>query len=122
MKIDRNKVHEKYDKHCGYCGKEISVKEMQVDHIIPKWLLTSNQFKDAVTFEQIHNEENYMPACRRCNHYKREADIEGFREKLKTLHKRVVSHYIGKVAIDYGIVQIIPFNGVFYFETYNQNK
>jgi hypothetical protein len=89
---------------------------MQVDHIKPKWLLEDNQYKNAVSFEEIHSYDNLMPTCRRCNHYKRGDSLEGYREKLKTLHERVCSHYIGKVALDYGIVKIEPFDGIFYFE------
>lgn len=107
MKIDRQKVFEKYDKHCGYCGTEFSsIKDMQVDHICPKWMPQENTNRD----------ENLMPSCRTCNHYKRESDLEGFRKKMMTLHERVCSHYIGKVALKYGIVKLEPFDGKFYFE------
>lgn len=113
MKIDRNKVYEMLDKHCGYCGKKLkSIKEMQVDHIEPK----VNAFKD---YHKVHNEDNLMPSCRRCNHYKRGDNLEQYRFKMKTLHERVVSHYIGKVALDYNIVKIEPFDGIFYFEKFN---
>ena len=123
MKIDRLKVHSKYDGHCGYCGKEITIKEMQVDHIEPKWKLTDLQYCSTVTKEQIHSEGNLMPTCRRCNHYKRSDSLDIFRDKINTLHQRVCSHYIGQVALDYNIVEIKPFNGIFYFEQIlNQNK
>lgn len=29
----RQKVYEKYDGHCAYCGKKLEYKDMQVDHI-----------------------------------------------------------------------------------------
>ena len=35
-KIDRQKVWEKYNGRCAYCGKEIALKDMQVDHIKPR--------------------------------------------------------------------------------------
>ena len=31
----RQRVYDKYDGHCAYCGREIKMSEMQVDHIIP---------------------------------------------------------------------------------------
>ena len=37
QKIDRAKVHQKYKGYCGYCGKVITLKEMQVDHMKPRW-------------------------------------------------------------------------------------
>lgn len=35
-KEDRIKVWEKYGHHCAYCGKEIKLEDMQVDHFVPK--------------------------------------------------------------------------------------
>lgn len=107
QKVDRIKVHQKYGGHCGYCGKSIELKEMQVDHISPKW-----SAKDVSVFHY----DNLMPSCRRCNHYKREKNLEQFREFMKTLHERIIKDYRNKVAIDFGILSIKPFNGVFYFE------
>ena len=34
-KAMRQKVYDKYDGHCAYCGRKIKMREMQVDHIIP---------------------------------------------------------------------------------------
>lgn len=110
-KIDRIKVYEKYDKHCGYCGKLITLKDMQVDHILPLCVRGYTHLD-----KDFNDDENLMPSCRRCNHYKRGDNLEQFRNKMKTLHERVVSHYIGKVALDYSIVTISPFDGKFYFE------
>lgn len=104
MKIDRLSVWNKYNGYCAYCGKEISVKDMQVDHIIP----VRNGGTDKIA--------NLNPSCRRCNHYKRASSLESFRKKLKTIHERIRENYIVKVGIDYGIVEIIPFDGIFYFE------
>lgn len=104
---DRIKVYEKYNKCCGYCGKTMELKEMQIDHISPKW-----SAKDVSVFHF----DNLMPSCRRCNHYKREKNLEQFREYMLSLHERIVDDYKNKVAIDYGIISITPFNGIFYFE------
>ena len=32
---ERKKVYEKYNGHCAYCGCEITLEVMQVDHLIP---------------------------------------------------------------------------------------
>ena len=34
-KVERQQAYEKYGGHCAYCGKEIEIKDMQVDHMIP---------------------------------------------------------------------------------------
>jgi len=117
-KINRIEVLEKFDCKCGYCGKDITIKTMQVDHIEPK----CNIHKFNFDIDFINSIKNLMPSCRMCNHYKRGDDLERFRKKMETLHERVCSHYIGKVAIDYGIVKIEPFNGKFYFETIGGNN
>lgn len=103
-KSDRVEVHAKYDGHCTYCGKPIALADMQVDHINPK----RNGGQDTM--------ENYNPSCRRCNHYKRALDLEGFREYIETLHERLAKDYIVKVGMDYGIVKLTQFDGIFYFE------
>jgi 5-methylcytosine-specific restriction endonuclease McrA len=103
-KSDREKIYKKYNGRCAYCGKEIDIHQMQVDHIIAK----RNGGED--TFE------NYNPACRNCNHYKRGGGIEYLRIMLKTLHERIQQQYIVKIGIDYGIVELKPFDGKFYFE------
>lgn len=36
-KADRLRVFNKYGGHCAYCGREMEIKEMQVDHMIPHY-------------------------------------------------------------------------------------
>ena len=112
----RYKVWLKYNKHCGYCGKELEYKDMQVDHMKSKYLLEAYRHS-SITYKELNSFENLMPSCRRCNHYKRELDLKGFRLLIKTLHERIQDQYISKVAIDYGIIEIKPFTGIFYFES-----
>jgi len=113
-------VWHKYHEHCAYCGKTIEYKEMEVDHKFPRRLAW--MFKNPAKVAQYHlsgtvdDFENLMPSCRRCNHYKRSYLLEGFRKLMKTLHKRIMQNYICKVAHDYGIIKIEPWDGIFYFE------
>ena len=108
-KEKRQLVYKKYDGHCAYCGKKIDYKDMQVDHIIP--LCRYSGDKNAA-----NRIENLNPACRRCNHYKRAWTLEGFRDLMHTIHKRIQKIYICKVAKDYGVIEIEPWDGKFYFE------
>ena len=57
-KIDRQAIYAKYGGRCAYCGHPIDIKDMQVDHIFPKW----RGGPDAM--------ENLNPSCRMCNFYK----------------------------------------------------
>lgn len=111
-KEQREAVWLKFGKHCAYCGKKLRYKELQVDHLVPR-------LNGMVPEEQVEHFDNYMPSCRRCNHYKRADSLENFREKLKTLHKRLMRQYLDKVAKDYGIIEVTPFEGTFFYETYN---
>ena len=105
MKIDRQKVYEKYNGHCAYCGKAITIKDMQVDHILPK----RNGGTDDI--------DNLNPSCRLCNHYKRAADAETFRNVLLgELIKKLMKIYIFRVALDYGIISINGWDKKFYYE------
>ena len=100
----RKEVYQKYHERCAYCGKSITFTEMQVDHIVPKRIGGTDEI------------ENLNPSCRRCNHYKRASNLETFRALLVTLHERIGKIYIVKVAVDYRLVTVQPFDGEFYFE------
>lgn len=69
---ERKEVYDKCQGHCAYCGKEISLKEMQVDHIIPHMYMMG---KDEM--------ENYLPSCRDCNQAKGADPLEIFRASIK---------------------------------------
>ena len=103
-KDERQQVYDKYNGHCAYCGKVIELKDMQADHIEPK--------RNIIKGERVE----YNPSCRRCNHYKRAHSVETYRQMLKTIHERTQKIYICKVAEDYGIVKVEPWDGKFYFE------
>ena len=111
MKIDRQKVYDKYNGHCAYCGKAISIKEMQVDHILSKRNGGTNDI------------DNLNPSCRLCNHYKRAAGIETFRnDLLDELIKRLMKIYIFRVALDYGMITINGWDKNFYCEKNGTDK
>lgn len=103
----REAIYDKYEGRCAYCGNSIEYKNMQVDHVWPIRLGGDNSF------------DNLNPACRRCNHYKRASTVDSFRQLLLTLHNRIQNDYVTKVGIDYGIISIKPFDGLFYFEKCN---
>lgn len=109
MKIDRYAVYNKYGGHCAYCGKKIEIKDMQVDHFKPKRAWNGDDGTDDFS--------NLMPSCRRCNHYKRANSLELFRKCLLDMKRKVLDEtYLGKVAIDYGMVTWNGWDGKFYFE------
>ena len=122
----RQQIYLRYNGHCSYCGKAIEYKDMQVDHAFPKYidkmLKLGYNFSDDVMKQKPDNIEhidNLMPSCRRCNFYKSGCTIEYLRRQILTIHERVSKPFISKVAIDYSIIEVKPFDGKFYFEKIN---
>ena len=115
-KTKRELIHEKYEGHCAYCGTEISVKEMQMDHIHCKIGGGSDEI------------ENLNPACADCNKYKHFAGIELLRDWLDSLLNTKVDERLfqGKaklrMAQKYGIIQLKHWNKEFYFEKIEKQK
>lgn len=104
-KKTREIVYQKYNGRCAYCGHKITLKEMQVDHIIPKRLGGADSL------------ENYNPSCRICNHYKRAEKLEPWRNYfLGELIRRIKKIYIVKVAERYGMIEFHEWDKRFYFE------
>lgn len=116
-KEEREKIYNKYNGHCAYCGKKIEYKEMQVDHIQPKFLAD----RGYISKEVIESEDNLAPACRRCNHYKRANSLETFRKYVSDIPKKLSNEYICKVGLDYGLVEFHPRRVEFFFEKWKEN-
>lgn len=117
-KKTREAVYNKYDGHCAYCGKELAPKGWQLDHLIPYQRERFGRY----TEDQIECFENYMPACRRCNLYKRAHSLEVFRRYIKEIPEKLKkTNFIYKVGLDYGIIEEHNWNGQFYFEWYENN-
>lgn len=117
----RQSVFEKYKGHCAYCGKEIDIKDMQVDHAIAyaqsvygrDWEKVSEMIFDGT----INNVDNLMPACRACNYYKGVGDIEQFRNRIKNqLDHTCRGTFQARLAIQFGIIEYHEWDGKFYFE------
>ena len=81
----REAVYNKYNGHCAYCGKDLMPKGWQLDHLIPYQRERWKKYSE----EEIECFENYMPACRRCNHYKRAHSLEVFRRYIKEIPEKL---------------------------------
>lgn len=102
--IDRQQVIEKYNNHCAYCGCDITLKTMQVDH------------KKAKAYGGTDDIENLMPSCRLCNHYKRANSIDTFRRYILDMLRKLEKVYIFRVATKYEMINWREWDGRFYFE------
>lgn len=117
-KAERQKVFEKYNGHCAYCGCEITLKTMQIDHLIPmdRYEVYKAEGKDIDSFD------NYMPACRSCNKYKSTYRLEDLRkmiERQPEILMRDKPTYA--LAVRFGVVIPNPKKVVFFFERSENN-
>ena len=110
----RQQVYDSMKGRCGYCGCNITYKEMQVDHIEAVYL--HEEELNAGEAQQINSIENYMPACRACNFYKSTMSVEKFRKQLETPQERLEKIFIYRLAKKYGIVKEVKKPVQFYFE------
>jgi 5-methylcytosine-specific restriction endonuclease McrA len=99
--MNKEKIYEKLEGLCAYCGQRISLENMQVDQMMPE----SMEF------------DNLMPCCSTCKDYKGNDNIEEFREKLKKMHEQIIAYNQG-IAMNYGIIKVWPYHGKFLFERY----
>lgn len=107
----RLRIFNKFKGHCAYCGREFaSIKEMQVDHVIPLKNGGSNEF------------DNLYPACRKCNFYKDVYSLERFREQLEQLQNRLKTKYIYTLALNFKLIEEKENKVVFYFEKEEATK
>lgn len=124
-KQQRIEIHSKFNGHCAYCGNEILLKDMQVDHIIPQMSFVQhvqNKFRIPVflshlTINDINHSDNLHPSCRICNKWKSDHDLELFRSELSEQVKRLndySSNY--RIAKKYGQIKETIQPIVFYFE------
>lgn len=104
-KQERQEVYDKCGGHCAYCGIEIAIQQMQVDHVQP------------ISVNGADEMNNFLPACRSCNYYKSSLDLEGFRYYIerfpKTLQRDSVTY---RNAVRFRMVIPNPQKVEFYFE------
>lgn len=136
MENDRQAVYDKYNGHCAYCGCEITMKQMQVDHILPQDLIDgfiagSRELTDDYTpiekkacksvreSKDMNHIDNLLPACRSCNFYKQTFHINDFRQNLEdTIWHKLEKLFNYKMLKKYGMIEECRRPVVFFFEEY----
>lgn len=107
-KQERLQVYEKCNGRCAYCGCELPLKDMQVDHIIPLALINDDKSETFL---------NYLPACRSCNYYKSAMSLETFRRMVERMPDVLVRDSVTyRNAVRFGLVTPTPHKVEFYFE------
>lgn len=111
----RKAVYDKFSGHCAYCGCELEMKDMQVDHIdsVFRAEYYSNEVNDDIN--------NYFPACRQCNFYKSTFDIETFRKNIETkLVAGLEKNFNYRLLRKYGMVDLQFESVKFFFEKHKE--
>lgn len=124
----RQLVYEKYNGHCAYCGKEIEMKDMQVDHVVAVAKYIYGSEEERAMAEAMHQDgsingiDNLMPACRSCNFYKSDCSLDTFRWQLsEVLDHTCRDSFQVRLAMQYGMLEYHPWDGKFYFEKQENN-
>lgn len=114
----RLEVFNKYNEHCAYCGNEITLKAMQVDHIVPIYRNHTDAELARMNITRGTNElSNYNPSCARCNRAKGTFTVEGFRAELAKLVPRLERYSNQfRFAVDFGLIEKTQLRVMFYFE------
>jgi 5-methylcytosine-specific restriction endonuclease McrA len=130
----RTKIYNKCDGHCAYCGTDITIKQMQIDHVFPK---NSKHYLDyppqtitsywgtmiAPKISDIDDESNLLPSCRRCNNYKSSFYLEEFRYELKLQIQRARKQSVNfRNAERFGLLKVIEKPIIFYFEKESESE
>lgn len=104
------KVYQKCNGHCAYCGCELEYKDMQVYHVTSVFY-----------YNGTNDIDNILPSCRMCNFYKSTFTLDEFRKNLETLHERLRKTFIYRLALKYGLIEEHKKKFKFYFEKEKEN-
>lgn len=125
-KEQRIQVHGKFGGKCAYCGNDIELRRMQIDHVIPVWNFMVHiknnwkvpDFLKHLTENDVNHIDNLFPSCPVCNGWKKTFYLELFRHEIEEQIKRLNEYSANfRIAKRYGLVQETPKKVVFYFET-----
>lgn len=118
-KQEREYTHSKYGGRCAYCGIDIQIKDMQIDHIKPIF----RNDKGKVDLSNLEKLNNKNPSCRSCNNRKHTLSLEDFRKAVENSYNVLMrDSNTFKLALRYGIVERQKENILFYFEKVNHNE
>ena len=116
MKIDRQKVYQKFNSRCAYCGRKITIKQMQVDHFWPQSLAHFEIGLDN------NRPENLMPSCAKCNNHKAGMRPETWRKELQLQIPRLRKNAQFDRALRFGQIEITEKPVVFFFEEVEETE
>ena len=118
----RGEVFDKCNGRCAYCGVELPAQGWHVDHVISQSQYSERHgalIVDGRLFTDygVDDIQNLLPACRRCNLWKKTFSIDQFRSEIEAQADRL-SQYSAqfRLAHDFGVVSNTREPVKFYFE------
>lgn len=124
--MNRSLVLKKTNGRCAYCGCEVHIGNMQVDHVIPKsyflrkslYTFKRPEWLNHLTDSDMNHIDNLLPSCRVCNKWKSDFTLDYFRHEIYAQVKRLNDYSANyRMAKRYGQVKETPTTIQFYFET-----
>ena len=113
-KAMRQTIHQKYGGRCAYCGEEIKMESMHIDHLKP--IYRGNPSVNPA-YRGPDDISNMMPACRVCNLWKSVWSLEDFRSEISAQVDRLRQRSANfRIAEKYGMVVPVTQPVVFWFE------
>ena len=101
----RKTVYDRYDGHCAYCGREISLSQMEISAISRK------------QYSQKKDLNLILPSCRICNRGRKIKSIPQYKLEIRTSHEILMRYQsIYCLALRFNKVQWNGDDFNFYFE------
>jgi len=107
--MERKAIWQRLGGRCGYCGAEVTLKDTQIDHIVPH--------RNGGSCDT----ENLIASCAPCNRRKGTSTVESFREQLENqldvLNRDSVTY---RNAVRFNLIIPNPKPVIFYFEKHER--
>ena len=100
----KRSIFEKFGGKCAYCGNEITINNMTIDHVIPRSEGGSNSYL------------NCFPSCSRCNSIKANGTIEEMRDSIIYSVQKLKTDRNFQMARKYKMISSLSEEVTFYFE------
>lgn len=95
----RKRIWSKTQGHCAYCGCVLPDMVWHADHVDPLWRGREGR-------GGIDDETNQVPACARCNRWKKTLSPNEFRNEILAQFDRLYRDSPGfRLAVDFGVVR-----------------
>lgn len=114
MNKKRQKIWDKSNGRCWYCGCHLPEKGWHADHLEP---IRRNWWTNTSVNPDNENEDNKVPACASCNIQKGSLTVEQFRGKVAAFIYSLNHHHTQyAVAKRYGLIKETDIEVKFWFE------